>query len=170
MNASDADPVRVSDAARSVLAALRARSATIAVAESLTGGAVTAALVAEPGASDVVVGGIVAYATELKHSLLGVDAELLAARGPVDPDVAAQMARGVRTRLVVGDRPASLGIATTGVAGPDPQGDAPPGLVYIALATEGGSWVRRLDLTGDRDSIRADTVRAVLALVAEVVE
>ena len=108
--------------AAALVAALTARGLTVAVAESLTGGGVTAAVVDVPGASRVLRGGVVAYATELKAALLGVDADLLARTGPVHPDVAAQMARGVRSRL-----DADLGLATTGVAGPGRPGGAPAG-------------------------------------------
>ncbi|MEK6343503.1 MAG: nicotinamide-nucleotide amidohydrolase family protein, partial [Curtobacterium sp.] len=80
---------------------MTARSETVAVAESLTGGLVVATLVGVPGASAVVRGGVVAYATPVKASVLGVDAALLAARGAVDPEVARQMAAGVRSALSV---------------------------------------------------------------------
>jgi nicotinamide-nucleotide amidase len=109
--------------------ALSERGQTVAVAESLTGGMVCAALIDVPGASAAVRGAVVAYATELKHRLLDVDGDLLARNGPVDPDVAAQMALGVRERLG-----ADWGLATTGVAGPEPQDGVPPGRVYLAIA------------------------------------
>ena len=112
-----------------LVSALRERGQTVAVAESLTGGLICATVVEVPGASAVLRGGVVAYATELKHRLLDVDAGLLARNGPVDPDVAAQMALGVRERLG-----ADWGLASTGVAGPDAQGDAPVGRVYLAVA------------------------------------
>ena len=73
------------------------------------------------------------YATDLKAGLLGVDAALLAERGPVSPDVAAALAAGVRDRLG-----ATYGLGITGVAGPDPQDGRPPGTVYVALAGPGG--------------------------------
>lgn len=92
---------------------LIARSETVAVAESLTGGLVTAAVTSVPGCSAVFLGGIVAYATSLKAQLLGVPGDLLAEHGPVHPDVAEAMARGVSARLR-----ATYGLATTGVAGP----------------------------------------------------
>jgi nicotinamide-nucleotide amidase len=97
-----------------VIADLTAAGLTIAVAESLTGGSVVAELVRVPGASAVVRGGVVAYATPLKHSLLGVPAELLAAHGPVHGDVAAAMAQGVRSAAAVHEHPADLGLSTTG--------------------------------------------------------
>jgi nicotinamide-nucleotide amidase len=178
-----------------LVSALSERDQTVAVAESLTGGLLCSALVEVPGASVVVRGGVVAYATELKHELLGVDAELLAGNGAVDPDVAAQMALGVRQRLG-----ADWGLATTGVAGPDPQDGVQPGRVYVAVAGplgrpefEGpseanlslrvlvnisggralpdgiGTRVLRLDLPGGRTAVRtASTERAVDALLAAV--
>lgn len=145
--------------AADVLAAATRRGWTLGVAESLTGGLVVADLVAVPGASAVLRGGVVAYATDLKGSLLDVDADLLARRGPVDPGVASQMARGVRTAVR-----ADVGIATTGVAGPDPQDGNPPGLVFVAVSTPDAEEVRRLDLSGDRPHIRATAVDAALDL------
>lgn len=116
---------------------------TIAVAESLTAGLVAARIASVPGASAVLRGGVVAYATDLKAELLGVDRDLLARVGAVDPDVARAMAEGVRMRLG-----ATVGLATTGVAGPDPQDGHPPGVVWIGVATPSGSTVRGLDLAG----------------------
>lgn len=145
--------------AERVLAALGRRGWSIAAAESLTGGLVTAALVDVPGASAHVRGGIVAYATELKATLLGVDASLLAARGPVDPDVAVQMAQGARRALG-----ADVGLATTGVAGPDPQGATAVGTVHVAVVTPEAVAMSQLALDGTRDEIRAQAVRGVLEL------
>jgi nicotinamide-nucleotide amidase len=142
--------------------ALSSRGLTVAVAESLTGGLVVADLVSVPGASAVVRGGIVAYATELKHNLLGVDAALLAAGGPIQAAVAEQMAAGVRERLS-----ADVGLATTGVAGPDPQDGHPPGEVWIAVASTAGIRSVRLELGGDRAAIRRETVEAVIELALE---
>jgi len=151
--------------AAAVIAAFVQEGRTLAVAESLTGGALSAELVSVPGASAVVRGAVVAYDTALKSSLLGVPADLLAEAGPVDPRVAALMAEGVRVAAAVGGHPADVGVATTGVAGPDPQGDAPVGRVYVAVADSAGSEVRELQLGGDRAAIRAQTVDAALALV-----
>lgn len=145
--------------ARALVGLLARTGLTVAAAESLTGGLVAASLVDVPGASAVVRGGVVAYATDLKASVLGVDAELLAARGAVDPDVALAMAAGVRR--VCG---ADVGLATTGVAGPDPQDGRPPGTVHVAVVAAGVREVRSLVLAGDRARVRAGTVRAVLAL------
>ncbi len=152
---ADAEPA-------AVLATLRAGGATLAVAESLTGGLLSAALTEPAGASTVFRGGLVVYATDLKASLAGVPAPLLDAEGPVSPDVAAALAGGARDRLG-----ATYGLAVTGVAGPDPQGDVPVGTVFVGLAGPGGGEVRRLTLDGDRTRIREASVHAALTLLAE---
>lgn len=147
--------------ARRVHELLLARGATVAVAESLTGGALGAAITAVPGVSATFRGGVVAYATDVKASLLGVDRALLDRVGPVDPDVARQMAAGVRDRLG-----ATYGLATTGVAGPDPQDGHPVGEVHVAVAGPAGVTVASLRAGGDRAEIRAATVGRALALLA----
>ena len=151
--------------AERIVARLTARGETVAVAESLTGGLLVAELIAVPGASLVVRGAVVAYATDLKHDLLGVESALLAERGPIDGEVARQMAEGVRTRLGSAGQPATYGIATTGVAGPEPQEGHAPGEVWLGLAMAAGSWAERLDLAGDRTAIRRATVEAALELL-----
>jgi nicotinamide-nucleotide amidase len=131
---------------------LAERGATVAVAESLTGGLIGAELTAMPGSSSTFAGGVIAYATPLKHSLLGVPEDLLTAHGAVHPEVAAAMARGVRERLG-----ASYGLAVTGVAGPEPQDGQPVGTVHVAVAGSGGeTTVRslRLPAPGDGDHAR----------------
>jgi nicotinamide-nucleotide amidase len=145
---------------------LTSRRLTLAVAESLTGGLVMATLTEVPGASVVLRGGPVVYATDTKAVALDVEPELLADRGPVDPDVAEAMARSVRNRWA-----ADLGLATTGVAGPDPQAGHPVGEVYVAIADQAGSTVLRLDLGAakGRKAIREMTVeRALTALLARL--
>ena len=135
---------------------------TVAVAESLTGGLVAAAITSVPGASAVFRGSVTAYATELKASILGVDADLLAAQGAVDADVAAQMSRGVRR--VLG---ADVGVATTGVAGPTEQDGKPVGLVYVAVCgPDGLARVTESHFTGDREAIRRQAVEEALRLTA----
>ncbi|MFJ2650727.1 CinA family protein [Streptomyces sp. NPDC087420] len=148
------------DAAR-VLALLEERSATLAVAESLTGGLVAAELTSVPGASRSFRGSVTAYATDLKRDVLGVAAPLLAERGAVDPEVARQMAAGVRR--VLG---ADWGASTTGVAGPEPQDGRPVGTVYVAVAGPiGPGKVVALRLNGDRADIRKESVLSVLRLL-----
>jgi len=148
--------------AADLVARLTAAGQTVAVAESLTGGLVCAALTEVAGASVVVRGGVVAYASDLKAQVLGVDEALLAQAGAVDPGVAEQMAAGVRS--LTGS---TYGLATTGVAGPDPVDGKPVGTVYVALVGLGSSRVRALALTGDRAGIRDQTLRAALMLLAE---
>jgi len=148
--------------AADLVARLTAARQTVAVAESLTGGLVCAALTEAAGASVVVRGGVVAYASDLKAQVLGVDEVLMAQAGAVDAGVAEQMAAGVRS--LTG---ATYGLATTGVAGPDPADGKPVGTVYVALVGPGSSRVRALALSGDRAGIRAQTVRAALMLLAE---
>lgn len=145
-----------------LIATLESRDLTVAVAESLTGGLLTSELIRTPGASAVVRGGIVAYDTELKHSLLGVDAGLLAVYGAVHADVARQMAAGVRAALTVAELPADIGIATTGVAGPEPQDGQPVGTVFVAIAIGMDIHVLELQLDGDREAIRSAVVYEAL--------
>ena len=145
--------------AQAVVDLLRDRGGTVATAESLTGGLLCATLVAVSGASDVVRGGVVAYAADLKASLLGVPSEVLEQAGTVDEQTAAAMAVGVRERL--GSR---YGVATTGVAGPEPAESKPVGLVYVAVAGPDVEAVRRLHLPGGRDDIRVGAVAAALTL------
>jgi nicotinamide-nucleotide amidase len=144
--------------AAQVLELLKASGRTLAVAESLTGGLLADVFVRVPGASAVLNGAVVAYATPVKHSLLGVDADLLAAEGPVHPEVARRMADGVRRAVAVDGRPADVGVATTGVAGPDPQGGHPPGTVFVGVAVGERLVAVAGHLAGDRAAIRAATV------------
>ena len=156
---ADAVPARTGLAAQ-IVGLLTERRQTVAVAESLTGGLLGAAITTVPGASAVFRGGVIAYATDVKAALLGVPAALLAERGAVDPDVAGAMAVGVRERLG-----ASVGAATTGVAGPDAADGKPPGTVHIAVSAAGGTVVQTLALSGGRDEIRRDTVERSLRLL-----
>jgi nicotinamide-nucleotide amidase len=143
-----------------VIALLLARRGTLAVAESLTGGMLAAALTAIPGASAVFRGGVVAYATEIKATLLSVPYDLLERHGAVHASVAEAMAEGARR--VLG---AAVGAATTGVAGPDPADGQPVGTVFIAVAGAGAARTRQLALSGDRQQIRLVTVEQSLALL-----
>ena len=137
---------------------------SLAGAESLTGGRFVASLVDVPGASAVMRGGLITYATDLKSSLAAVDADHLEETGPVDPVVAAQMAVGTAVKCV-----ADIGISCTGVAGPDPQDGKPVGLVYTAIAFGGKAKVFEHEFTGDRDAIRNQTVRAMSTNLDEFV-
>ena len=148
--------------AAGVVAALASRGETVAVAESLTGGLLAAALTEVPGASAVFRGGVTAYATPVKAQLLGVPVELLAEVGAVDARVATAMADGVR-RLMSTD----WGLSTTGVAGPTPQDGQAVGTVFVGCAGPAGTVVRRLALTGDRAQIRRLSVDSALDLLVE---
>lgn len=158
------------DLSARVVASLAAKQLTIAVAESLTGGLLVAELIRTPGASAVVNGGIVAYRTNLKQTLLGVDASLLAEHGAVHPEVAAGMATGVCRALTVDGVAADIGLSTTGVAGPDPQDGHPVGTVFLGLARGGTVQTRKLELAGTRDEIRDAVVAAALAWLLEELE
>lgn len=139
---------------------LAARGQTLACAESLTGGAVAAALSAPPGASTVFVGGVVSYATEVKRSLLGVTAALV-----VSAECAEQMAAGVRDLLG-----SDWAVSTTGVAGPDLQDGQPVGTVFVGVSGPAGTTSVQLALSGDRARIRADAVAGALAALASAVD
>ncbi|SCL31882.1 CinA family protein [Micromonospora inyonensis] len=148
--------------AAGVVHRLSERGETLASVESLTGGSLAASIVEIAGVSGIYRGGLVVYATELKAQLAGVPDGLLADRGPVDPDVAVALAEGGRRRC-----DADWGVATTGVAGPEPQDGKPVGLVFVAVAGPNGTAVRELDLDGGRDRIRSTAVVEALRLLTE---
>jgi len=151
--------------AEHLLDALRERCATLATCESLTGGALAAALVDVPGASRVFRGGLITYASDLKTGLAGVDAAWISAHGVINQTTAIQMATGAARACG-----ATHALATTGVAGPDPQDGCAPGTVWIAAATPNAEpTARLLNLDGDRAAIRAATVHAALALMLEAI-
>ena len=149
-------------AAAGVVGELTARGLTLATAESLTGGGVGSALTAVPGASAVYVGGVISYATRVKVELLEVPLDIVYGDGAVSAACARAMAAGVRTLLG-----ADIGMATTGVAGPDRQEGKPAGTVFVAVADERGQSVRPLQLEGDRAAIRAATTNAALELLLD---
>ncbi|MEU6644842.1 nicotinamide-nucleotide amidohydrolase family protein [Saccharomonospora sp. NPDC046836] len=152
----------MSTAAERLVAELTRLGQTVATAESLTAGLVCATLTEVPGASAVVRGGLIVYATDLKQALAGVDGAVLAEHGAVHPEVAAQLAEGARTRCG-----ADWGLGLTGVAGPDPQDGVPPGTVYVGLAGEGVRVTRRLQVSGNRSAVRAASVTAAFDLLGE---
>jgi nicotinamide-nucleotide amidase len=144
-----------------ILDNLRSQKKFLVIAESLTGGLLTAQFAAIAGASDVLLTGIVAYDTRLKHELLGVSNQLLENQGPVDPEVAAQMAEGLRSRIASKtgiDSDQIVAISTTGVAGPAAQGEKPVGELYIAVSQAGATKVFAHQLTGERGQIQNSAV------------
>ncbi len=144
-----------------VLDACRERGLTLATAESSTGGLIAARLTSVPGSSDVFVGGVVAYANEVKARELDVPAEVLERHGAVSAETASAMANGARARVR-----ADVAVAVTGIAGPgggSPQ--KPVGLVYLHAESPDGSAARELHLPGDRAAVRGRTTAAALHLV-----
>jgi PncC family amidohydrolase len=151
------------EAAGRLQAACIARGLTVSTAESCTGGLVAHALTEVPGSSGYLVGGIVAYADEVKRTLLGVQADVLSAHGAVSAQVAVAMAEGVRARLG-----SDLGVGVTGVAGPDGGSAAKPvGLVYVAVAGLRPTTVRRFLWPGDRAANKRDSALAAIELLLD---
>lgn len=140
---------------------------TVATCESLTAGKLAATIADVPGASAVLRGGLVTYATDLKTALAGVDADLLTASGAVHPQVAAQMATGAARACQ-----ADIALACTGVAGPDPQDGQPVGRVFTALLAPqmAEPEVVGHNFSGDRAAIRQATVEACLSQLASWVQ
>jgi PncC family amidohydrolase len=150
------DPV---DPAARLLDRLRQEGRTLATAESLTGGLVGASLTAVPGSSDVYLGGVVSYATSIKTAVLSVPEAVIDDHGVVSEECAVAMARGARS--LTG---ADLAIATTGVAGPGPQGGVAAGTVWVAVSSGAEHAAAELALTGDRDDVRRRACAAALDL------
>jgi nicotinamide-nucleotide amidase len=148
-----------------VLELLRAQGLTLATAESCTGGLVAARLTSIPGSSDVFLGSVVAYADTVKAAVLGVPADVLAEHGAVSAETAAAMAAGARERL-----DADVAVSVTGVAGPDGgTPEKPVGLVFLHASGPQGERTLRLDLPGDRETVRARATVAALHLVRRLV-
>lgn len=156
------------DIATDVIHMLNQAGQTLGVAESLTAGGVMAALTSVPGSSAVFRGGVVSYATPLKQQLLGVDPDLIATMGVIDPDVATQMAEGARKVTTCDNSPTAWGIGTTGVAGPASQDGKPVGTVYIGIASPTGTraW-GPFNFFGTREHIREATVLEALSRLRE---
>ncbi len=146
-----------------VIAAARSLGVTIATAESLTAGLVASKLAQVPGASAVLRGGVVAYATDIKHSVLGLDQVLL--EHVVSAPVAAAMAQAAARVLS-----ADIGVSTTGVAGPEGLDGQAPGTVWIAVydARNGSTTTKLLEIEGDRGHIRDQSAHEAIALVREL--
>lgn len=142
---------------------LRAHGATVATAESLTGGRLAARLTETPGASDTFLGGFVTYATALKHDLLGVPEEILRDPGVVSAECAVAMATGARDAAG-----STYAVSTTGVAGPGPTGGIPAGRVFVAVVGPASQHVVRLDLRGSREEIQDLACRYALSELADL--
>ncbi|MFF1797355.1 CinA family protein [Kitasatospora sp. NPDC058263] len=149
---------------RQITSALAAAGHSVAAAESLTGGRLAVALSDAPGSGATFLGGVVAYATDLKTGLLHVDAALVGEVGAVHPEVAAQMAQGVRALTQ-----ATYGLATTGVAGPAPQDGQPVGTVFVAVAAPHATIATQPEpRSGHRNDIQNDAVVAALQLLHDL--
>lgn len=146
--------------APALVASLISRGVSVATAESLTGGQLAALFTAVPGASACFVGGVVAYASEVKVSVLGVSPSVIESYGAVSAECAAEMASGVRSLLST-----TYALATTGVAGPDSQEGHPAGHVWVACAGPGGVETRLLSLEGDRAAVQSASCRAALSVL-----
>ena len=137
---------------------------TIATAESLTGGDVGGTICTVAGASEYYRGGVISYASAVKASVLGVNEELLAKNGSVDPEVARQMAQG--TVRICG---ADYGVSTTGVAGPEPHDDKPVGTVFLGVHTPEATYAVQRHYEGDRVQIRASATADAILLLTQAV-
>ena len=158
--------IAVAEVLRNILRKLQSRGATVATAESCTGGLVATMLTELPGSSAVFVGGISAYANGVKISMLGVDPSDLEKFGAVSAEVARAMAAGVRDRLG-----ATYAVALTGIAGPDGGSpDKPVGTVYCGIASPFGEVASRLTLSGDRAAIRRTAAESALQLLADAIK
>lgn len=151
-------------AAERLVSSLRDKRLTVATAESVTAGLISATLADVPGASAVLRGGLSSYTTDVKRDCLNIDNELLERHGVVSPQCAEAMA--YRARLVFG---ADVAIAATGVAGPEQLENQPVGTVFVAVASAAEVQTARLSLAGDRRAIRLATVDAALTLAISVV-
>ncbi|WP_194814417.1 CinA family protein [Nocardia sp. XZ_19_385] len=145
----NSDPLTSGTQTADLVSALATRGQTIATAESLTAGLLSATIAGIPGASAVLRGGLIVYATELKHRLAGVSENLLTSQGAVAASTAEQLAVGARTRC-----DATWGCGLTGVAGPDSQDGHSVGTVFLGVSSPWHTEVIRLQLSGDRWTIR----------------
>ncbi|TWH04269.1 nicotinamide-nucleotide amidase/nicotinamide-nucleotide amidase [Nocardioides sp. J9] len=143
---------------------LKDLDATLATAESLTGGRVAARVTNVPGSSAVYAGGVVSYQTQVKVDVLGVAASTVEQHGVVSAECAREMAAGVRRVLGT-----TYAVSTTGVAGPDRQEGKPVGTVFVGIAGPGGVEAVELALDGDRATIQEATVDEALSVLAETI-
>jgi len=149
----------VNDLAYELIQKLGQGQLTISVAESLTGGLVAASLTQIPGASAVFKGGIIAYGDEIKQQVLKVDPALITKFTSISEPVAQSMATNIREIMNT-----DIGIATTGVAGPDKSDGFAPGIVFVAISIGDHKICQKLELVGDRTQIRDQSVNEIFKL------
>ena len=142
---------------------LKKRSESIALAESLTGGGLGQAITSIKGASDVFIGGVIAYSDEIKVKELGVSKSTLKKETAVSEEVAIEMASGIRKKYN-----STYGISTTGVAGPGKAYGQKAGTVWIGISSANNTYAIPLLLTGDRETIRKATIESALALLSRI--
>ena len=153
----------IASLAQSVIEAAAAKGATVCTAESLTGGSIAAALTGVSGSSQVVRGGVVSYVNDIKHSILGVNAEVLATEGAVCAQVAKEMACGAREKMGT-----DLAVSVTGIAGPTgAEPGKPVGTVFMGIATDKGVFAKRFNFDGNRDAVRKQTVIEALGALRD---
>lgn len=148
-----------------LVALLHSAGQHLATAESITGGALAKAITDEPGASAVFLGAVIAYQNLVKQELVGVSAALMAQQGTVDAEVAAQLAVGIRGRFAKINQLSIdnvIGVSTTGVAGPGESEGKPAGTVFIGISSVNGDVVFAHSFSGDRSTIRDQSVQAAL--------
>ena len=151
------------ETAKQIVDKLKSRNETIAIAESLTGGAISSALTDVPGTSHVLIGAIVAYSTDIKIRELGVSPESISKFGVVSQEGVLQMADGIRSKFG-----SDWSIATTGVAGPGTSHGVAAGTVWIAILGPNTRESLLLSLAGDRDDVRRGAVESALATLARI--
>ena len=153
----------MSDLAAKVIDLLRERRQTISCAESITGGAITSELVSVSGASDVLLGSIVAYSKQMKINQLGLSSELIESKGLVSKEVALEMANGARQRLG-----SSWAISSTGSAGPTALVGSSPGEIWIAILGPDRQESVKLSLNGARQEVINGAVESALTLLERI--
>jgi nicotinamide-nucleotide amidase len=151
------------ESAKQIIETLKTRGETITCAESITGGALTSAIVSVPGASHVLKGSIIAYAPEIKVQELQIAPELIRDSGVVSEDVAIAMAAGARKKFA-----ADWALGLTGVAGPGPSHEVPAGTVWLAVLGPNHQETVKLALSGDRENVRRGAVESALGVLARI--
>ncbi|MEN2986175.1 MAG: CinA family protein [Thermodesulfovibrionaceae bacterium] len=148
--------------AEQVVTVLKEKQKTLSVAESCTGGLISSSITDISGASKVYLGGVVAYATEMKRKILNISEEIFK-YGVISEEMAAEMAKSIKS--ITGS---DYSLATTGNLGPDTIEEKPRGLIYIAVATPSNFYVKELNLEGDRFSNKVETTKEALKLLLEI--
>ncbi|MEY3156216.1 MAG: hypothetical protein RL257_236 [Actinomycetota bacterium] len=146
-----------------VVALLQKRKETITFAESISGGALTSELVSVPGASHVLNGSVITYSNQSKIDELSVPANLISDFGVVSEEVAIAMAQGVRAKFA-----ASWAVSTTGVAGPGPSHGVEAGTVWLAIVRPDHQETVKLEISGDRESVRRGAVESAVGVLARI--